>query len=344
MFNLELSRASHLAVHYIGNKLKDESLNLSDSESGIDEPTRRILWQYIVSSFKSPDFHRFTHPSDLAMNPVLNYSQQIFDTPDDFIPASQSLAKLLYDASQHPQVKSGELLVIYFPRLVFAEHDAPALGLFKSEKKHPFLFTETEEGHIDLYSYQGIDPGKVDKAAIVFDTDRADGHVLLAVDNTGKGEEAKFWFDQFLKTERRSTEFSKTSAVIDMTRSFLEHDLSTGEETDQTRRIAVLQNSKEYFKENDHFDMNHYAEEVLEDKSLADRFREYTRVTDRYDLDVEESFEISPEAVRKKQTVFKSVLKLDKNFHIYVHGDRSKIERGMENGRKFYKLYYEEEN
>lgn len=344
MFNLELSRATNLVVHYIGNKLKDGELSLSEDESGIDEPTRRILWQYIVSSFKAPDFHRFTHPSELPMNPVLNYAQKVFDQPDELIPASQSLAKLLYDASQHPQVKSGELLVIYFPRLVFGQQDAPAIGLFKSEKKHPFLFTESQEGHIDLYSYQGIDPSKVDKAAIIFDTDREDGHVILAVDNAGKGEEARFWFDSFLKIERRSTEFSKTSAVIDMTRSFLEHDLSSGEETDQTRRIAILQNSKEYFKENDHFDMKHYAEEVLEDKSLADRFREYTKITDRYDLDVEESFDISPEAVRKKQTVFRSVLKLDKNFHIYVHGDRSKIERGVDNGRKFYKLYFDEES
>jgi hypothetical protein len=344
MFNLELSRASSLVLHYIGNKLKDEELILSNNLSDIDQPTRRILWQYITGSFKSPDFQRFTHPSDLEMNPVLNYARKVFHTPDELISASQSLAKLLYDASQHPQVKSGELMVIYFPRLVFAQYDAPAIGLFKSEKKHPFLFTEAQDGHIDLYSYQGIDPGKVDKAAIIFDTEREDGYVILAVDNAGKGEEARFWFDNFLKIERRSTEFAKTSAVIDMTRSFLQYDLSSGGEFDQTRRIAVLQNSREYFRENDHFDMKHYAEEVLEDKSLADRFREYTKITHRHDLDVEESFDISPEAVRKKQSVFRSVLKLDKNFHIYVHGDRSKIERGIENGRKYYKLYYDEES
>lgn len=41
---------------------------------------------------------------------------------------------------------------------------------------------------------------------------------------------------------------------------------------------------------------------------------------------------------------FKGVLKLAKNFHIYIHGDRNKIEQGVdEKGRKYYKIYYEQE-
>ena len=38
------------------------------------------------------------------------------------------------------------------------------------------------------------------------------------------------------------------------------------------------------------------------------------------------------------------VIKLDKNFHFYVHGSRELIEQGVdEEGRKFYKIYYKEE-
>ena len=61
-------------------------------------------------------------------------------------------------------------------------------------------------------------------------------------------------------------------------------------------------------------------------------------------LDLDDRFTISADAVKKQARVFKSVLKLDKNFHIYIHGDRNKIERGVdEAGRKFYKIYYEQE-
>ena len=49
-------------------------------------------------------------------------------------------------------------------------------------------------------------------------------------------------------------------------------------------------------------------------------------------------------AVKKQARVFKSVLKLDKNFHIYIHGNRDLIEQGTdERGRKYYNIYYEEE-
>ena len=42
--------------------------------------------------------------------------------------------------------------------------------------------------------------------------------------------------------------------------------------------------------------------------------------------------------------VYKSVLKLDRNFHIYIHGNTDLIEKGIDDdGRKYYKIYYQEE-
>ena len=39
------------------------------------------------------------------------------------------------------------------------------------------------------------------------------------------------------------------------------------------------------------------------------------------------------------------MLKLDKNFHVYVHGKRDYIEKGFDSqkGMNFYKLFYENE-
>jgi hypothetical protein len=63
------------------------------------------------------------------------------------------------------------------------------------------------------------------------------------------------------------------------------------------------------------------------------------------DIEIENKFEISNQAVKKQARVFKSVLKLDKNFHIYIHGNRDLIEQGVEkDGRRFYKIYFNEEN
>jgi hypothetical protein len=58
-----------------------------------------------------------------------------------------------------------------------------------------------------------------------------------------------------------------------------------------------------------------------------------------------DEFDISTQAVKKQAKVFKSILKLDKNFHIYVHGNRELIEQGYDEEKhmKYYKVYYREE-
>jgi len=49
--------------------------------------------------------------------------------------------------------------------------------------------------------------------------------------------------------------------------------------------------------------------------------------------------------VKKQARIFKTVLKLDKNFRIYIHGNRELIEQGVEkDGRKYYKIYFEQES
>jgi len=60
---------------------------------------------------------------------------------------------------------------------------------------------------------------------------------------------------------------------------------------------------------------------------------------------ISDNFVISESAVKKQARSIKSIIKLDKNFHIYVHGHRELIEQGVdEAGRKFYKIYYSEES
>ncbi|MDR0687903.1 MAG: nucleoid-associated protein, partial [Prevotellaceae bacterium] len=58
-----------------------------------------------------------------------------------------------------------------------------------------------------------------------------------------------------------------------------------------------------------------------------------------------ERFGISEAAVKRQARVLKSVIKLDKNFHIYVHGRREYITRGYDEktGLHFYQLFFREE-
>ena len=80
------------------------------------------------------------------------------------------------------------------------------------------------------------------------------------------------------------------------------------------------------------------------DEGLTESFVNYkSDYEQETQLSISEDFAINPAAVKKQQRYFKSVIKLDKNFHIYVHGDRKLIETGQDEKGKFYRLYFEEE-
>ena len=60
---------------------------------------------------------------------------------------------------------------------------------------------------------------------------------------------------------------------------------------------------------------------------------------------IPDSFDISGAAVKKQARTYKSVLKLDKNFHIYIHGNKDVIEKGFDENKamNYYKVYFKEE-
>jgi len=77
---------------------------------------------------------------------------------------------------------------------------------------------------------------------------------------------------------------------------------------------------------------------------LIDTFNQYRAAYQKErEIDIADNFNISESAVKKQARVFKSVIKLDKNFHIYIHGDRNLIEQGSDEKGKYYKVYYQKE-
>ena len=117
-------------------------------------------------------------------------------------------------------------------------------------------------------------------------------------------------------------------------------------EVNRVDQADLLNKSVNFFKENDQFRIDQFADQVLEQEELKQSFEDYRkRFEDVYEVELNDQFDISKNAVKKQARFFKSIIKLDKNFHIYVHGNRQMIEQGVdENGKKYYKLYYNSEN
>ncbi len=111
-------------------------------------------------------------------------------------------------------------------------------------------------------------------------------------------------------------------------------------------KIDLLNRSIRYFKENEEFDLDEFSNIVIDNPRGAALFKTYKQEYELVmDAPIEESVSISNSAVKKQARVVKSVLKLDKNFHIYIHGNRELIEQGQDpDGRKYYKIYFKEEH
>ena len=113
-----------------------------------------------------------------------------------------------------------------------------------------------------------------------------------------------------------------------------------------TTQIELLNRSSGYFSENEEIDQNEFATHVLEQPDLVESFHEYkSEYTQNKSIEIEDNFQTSKPAVKQGKKMFKSVLKLDKNFHIYVHGNQDLIESGYDDqrGMKYYKVFYNEE-
>ena len=132
-----------------------------------------------------------------------------------------------------------------------------------------------------------------------------------------------------------------------MCRLFITNDYSDKFETSRTDQIDLLNKSVEYFQVNESFDRKQFEKQVLKDGGLIKSFRNFGEsYAESNDIDIPDSFDISESAVKRQQRVFKSVLKLDKNFHVYIHGDSSLIEKGYDShlNKSYYKIYFDEEN
>jgi hypothetical protein len=142
----------------------------------------------------------------------------------------------------------------------------------------------------------------------------------------------------------QSDAFHHTNKFMNLTRQYIGDQLDEEFSVSKTDKIDLLNRSMKFFKSRDQFDQNEFESEVLEDVSVIESFRNYERSLNTDD-DIANHFEISAQAVKRQARVFKSVLKLDKNFHIYIHGNRDLIEKGFDPGtnRQFYKIYFDQE-
>ncbi len=336
----------NLITHHVGNKLRDENIKLTDEPSAYSNETKDFLLRYFLLPLKEDEFYRFTHPIKLAMNDVYAIIKKAFKEPIEFITHSKDLAKLLYENSMHPKILGGELNIAYFTNIILGNEIVDAIGIYKSETDIPFLKMNLGRTKYVINHEFGFEIKGVDKGCIIFNSNKSTGFKVLIIDNSNKSEEARYWKDDFLNLKPIATDFHQTSQFLGIAKNFVTKQLDVMFEVSKTDKIEMLNRSVEYFQTHESFDKKEFEQGVFQDSDIRKSFRNFD-ITYRQENEIEitDNFDISPKAVKKYSRVFKSVLKLDKNFHIYIHGNSDMIEQGVDkNGRKYYKFYYDKES
>ena len=335
------------AVHQVGNPAREEDLHLSKENLDLsDDHLRELLFRYFLTPFADPEFYNFTFTDgDFTLNPLYNYASQLFEDPGSFHDLSVKIAHHLYEVSNHPNIKSGDLFVTWFRDVLVHDELLEAIGIFKAENRHAFIKVDQGTDDFTLHYDDGIHVDKLDKGCLVFNTGKEEGYKVCMVDKSNKLTEAQYWKDIFLNLKPCNDNYHSTREFLNMTKDFVKKQVPEEHDVGKADQIDMLNRSVDYFKSHESFDKQEFEQEVFDNEEVAQSFRKYD---DQYrtnnEVAINDQFEISSQAVKKEAKGFKSVLKLDKNFHIYIHGDRSKIERGTDpDGRKYYKVYYDQE-
>jgi len=348
LFDIINADIEQLVIHKIGSRSNytDNAYSQKCVEMEDDSPVPFLLKQYFLASFREPALYHFDGVKGLSGNMVYQSACTIFDNPELFYEHSRILAALLYENSSHPQIKPGEFYLTLFKGVRIFDQTVKCLGIFKSENKETYLKICPGENSFGINYEEGINIRKLDKGCLIFEVERDKGFVISLIDKVSKNNEALFWKEDFLGLSERQDNNFFTHNYLNVCKGFVD-DYFPANDLPRTDQIDALNRSIDYFKENNLFNEERFGKEVLETPDIVEAFNQFKKSYEQdNNVTLNEEFKISPDVVKKENKYFKSVLKLDKNFHVYVHGNRRFIEKGFDQNRRlnYYTLFFEYES
>ncbi|TAE51420.1 MAG: nucleoid-associated protein [Bacteroidetes bacterium] len=347
--DLNPARLTTLAIHKVGNKLRNEGVVAAKELFPLDESLSIILQDFFLSPFKSDEFYKFAHETDLSLNEINTFCRNIFDNDREaFLEQSIHMLHHLYAVSVHPHISSGELYIAHFRECQIEGMDLEAIGIFKSEHKETFLKVKSDDDGVQMSAELGINVRKLDKGVLIFNTFADEGFSLLMVDKGS--EDARYWRDDFLHVERIQDNSYQTETFLQLTRDFCEEVFSR--EQERKDQLVFLNKSINYFGKKKAFELDDFKDTLFPTEEYREEFDEFRKTYEtNFNLPpAEEGFAISKGAVRHMRRQFKSNIRLDSAIEIRLDPKNAEeagefMERGYDEqrGMFFYKLYFKEE-
>lgn len=346
LFNLNID---NLSIHRVGNKSKGETIFLSENPYRITDELNPLLKEFFFKPFreKEENYFQFAHEVDLEYNEMYNLVNELFTNPGNAHELSKKITQYLFEQSNHPHIKNGEVYVTYLTNVSIDNNVVDAIGIFKSELKHDFLQFEEKGTSLDLILQQGISLNKLDKGCLIFNYKKEEGYKILSVDNNRY--DAKYWLEHFLNVDAFQDENFMTKKYLKFVQDFAKDVVLPAE--DKKEEVMFMNRSVNYFAKNDEFEETNFLNEVLDNPDLLPEFKNYkVDRGEKYSIEDITNFPIANNAVSDVRRKMKNVIELDTNIQIkldFINPESAEkfVEKGWDEEKQmyYYLVYFNKE-
>ncbi len=349
MINLYATQIDSISLHRVGNKNKNETIFLSDKPHSLNDETTGLLKEYFFKPFreKEENYFHFSNEVDVEFNEMFKIVSSIFDDPDSIHANSKKIASYLFEQSNHPHIKSGELYIAHLTGLLLDNVKVNAVGIFKSELKQDFIQFEEKGSSLDIVIQQGININKLDKGCLIFNSNKEEGYKILSVDSNRY--DTKYWLEEFLGVEPLSDDNFKTKNYLKFCQNFAKDVVLPAE--DKQQEVLFMNRAVNHFAKNDTFEETNFLNEVMENPALIPEFKHYkVEKGPKYSVEDISSFDIANKAVSDARKKIKNVIHLDTNIQIrldFINPESAEkfVEKGWDEEKQmyYYLVYFNKE-
>ncbi len=349
MLNLYPAQIESVSLHRVGNKSKNEPIFLSSEPFSLNDEMAGLLKEYFFKPFreKEENYFKFSHEVDLEFNEVYKSVTTLFEDSTSAHQISKQITSHLFEQSNHPHIKSGEVYVVHFSDMVVDNQKTDAIGIFKSELKHDFLQFEEQGQNLEILIQQGININKLDKGCIVFNIEKEEGYKVLSVDSNRY--DAKYWLENFLGITPLTDENFYTKNYLKFCQNFAKDVVLPAE--DKQQEVLFMNRAVNHFAKNDEFEETSFLNEVMENPELIPEFKHYkVEKGPKFSIEDVSNFDIANKAVSDARKKIKNVINLDTNIQIkmdFINPESAQkfVEKGWDEERQmyYYLVYFNKE-
>jgi hypothetical protein len=349
MINLYNTQIDTLSIHRVGNKSRNEPIFISAQPAALNDEIVPLLKEFFLKPFreKEENYYQFAHDVDLEYNDMFNFATAIFDNPGELHTVSSKITQHLFDQSNHPHIKNGEVYIGYFTNVSIDNNVVDAIGVFKSELQADFLQFSENGSQLEMQLQQGINLSKLDKGCLIFNYKKEEGYKILTVDSNRY--DARYWLEHFLSVDAFEDENFITKKYLKFCQGFAKDVVLPAE--DKKEEVMFMNRSVNYFAKNDQFEETNFLNEVLDNPDLIPEFKNYkVDKGEKYSIEDITTFPIANAAVSDARKSIKNVINLDTHIQIkldFINPESAEkyVEKGWDEEKQmyYYLVYFNKE-